>query len=299
MSDHPESEEPSGGAAGLDRALAALGAGTLGARLASSDADIVAAQSLRYRVFYDEMKAKPDAEMARARRDFDPFDEVCEHLLVFDTDRGEGADGIVATYRLLRGSLARKHGRFYTAGEYDISMLENQPGEILELGRSCVDAEYRGRPTMQLLWSAIAQFVFHHDINLMFGCASLHGVDPQALALQLSYLHHFHRAPDELCPRALPDLHVDMNFMPEDRIDKKAALRELPPLLKGYLRLGGYVGDGAVVDHQFNTTDVCVVVKTDNVNDKYYRHYGRHAPEGKGTRDGTNASSERAEEQVP
>ena len=280
MTEIPDADKPSGNGRDLDTALAELGSGTLGARLARDAADIAAAQALRYRVFYDEMMAVPDAETKAARRDVDPFDEVCEHLLVFDTERGEGPDGIVATYRLLRGSRAREKGhRFYTAGEYDISMLENQPGEVLELGRSCVDANYRGRPTMQLLWGAIAQFVFHHNVGLMFGCASLHGVDPEALALPLSYLHHFHQAPEGLCPRALPDLFVDMDFMPADEIDRKAALAALPPLVKGYLRLGGFVGDGAVVDRQFNTTDVCIVVKTDEVNDRYYKHYGRDAPE--------------------
>lgn len=262
----------------LDNALAALGTGSLGVRLAQNGDDITAAQGLRYRVFYEEMKAVPDAEMAAVKRDIDPFDDVCEHLLVFDSERGTGAESIIATYRLLRGPAARAHGRFYTSGEYDISPLLDYPGELLELGRSCVDADYRGRPTMQLLWGAIAQFVFHHDISLMFGCASLHGVDPEKLALPLSYLHHFHSAPEALRPTALPDLHVDMDFIPADEIDRKQALRELPPLVKGYLRLGGYIGNGAVVDHQFNTTDVCVVVKTDQVNEKYYRHYGRDAP---------------------
>lgn len=279
MSDLSAQDNPVQQTEGLDAALAALGSTTLGARLARDADDIDAAQALRYRVFYDEMKAVPDAEMAEARRDIDPFDAVCEHILVFDSDRGTGPESIVATYRLLRGAAAKQHGRFYTSGEYDITPLSGYEGEILELGRSCVDAEYRGRPTMQLLWGAIAQFVFHHDVSLMFGCASLHGVDPESLALPLSYLHHFHLAPEELRPHALPDLHVPMDFLPASEIDQKQALAQLPPLVKGYLRLGGFVGEGAVVDHQFNTTDVCVVVKTDQVNDKYYRHYGRHAPE--------------------
>ena len=274
------------GAERLGAALASLGSGSLVARLARNDDDITAAQALRYRVFYDEMKAKPDAEMARLRRDADPFDGVCEHLLVCDTDRGQGAESIIATYRLLRGENARKLGRFYSAGEYDITPLMDYSGEILELGRSCVDQDYRGRPTMQLLWAAIAQFVFHHDISVMFGCASLHGVEPEGLALPLSYLHHFHLAPKELRPVALPDLHVGMNFLPADEINKKEALAALPPLLKGYLRLGGFVGDGAVVDHQFNTTDVCIVVKTDLVTEKYYQHYGRdRAPDDAGSGD--------------
>ena len=272
----------------LDTALAALGSGSLVARLARDEDDIVAAQALRYRVFYDEMKARPVPETARLRRDVDPFDGACEHLLVCDRERGSGAESIIATYRLLRGENARKFGRFYSAGEYDIGPLMNYSGEILELGRSCVDQEYRGRPTMQLLWAAIAQFVFHHDISVMFGCASLHGVDPESLALPLSYLHHFHLAPEDMRPVALPDLHVAMDFLPAEEINKKAALTALPPLLKGYLRLGGFVGEGAVVDHQFNTTDVCIVVKTDLVTGKYYRHYGRD-----GAAEGNDAGSGR------
>lgn len=257
-----------------------LTAGSLELRLAASAEDIDAAQRLRYRVFYDEMRARPTGEAADLRRDIDPFDAVCDHLLAVDTSRPDDSDAVVATYRLLRGSVARAHGRFYTASEYDIGCLFGYPGEMLELGRSCVDAAYRNRPTMQLLWRGIADYVFHHDISLMFGCASLHGIDAGEHALPLSYLHHFHLAPPALRPRALDDLYVDMNFVPADAIDQKAALAALPPLIKGYLRLGGFVGDGAVVDEQFNTVDVCVVVKTDLVTERYYRHYSRGGDSG-------------------
>ncbi|MFT5181116.1 MAG: putative hemolysin [Alphaproteobacteria bacterium] len=273
------SESPLPEAANIDAALEALQTGTLSMRLAKTDADIDAAQALRYRIFYDEMAAKPSAEAARLRRDFDSFDDVCDHLLVIDRSMGEGADSVVATYRLLRGSVAATHGRFYTSGEYDIANLYGLPGEMLELGRSCVDARSRDRPTMQLLWRGIAAYVFHHDISLMFGCASLHGTDPKALALPLSYLYHFHLAPPAFRTKALPELYVDMKFLPADEINPKKALASLPPLVKGYLRLGGFVGDGAVVDEQFNTTDVCIIVKTELVTEKYYRHYIRTASE--------------------
>jgi putative hemolysin len=109
----------------------------------------------------------------------------------------------------------------------------------------------------------------------MFGCASLPGTDPAALALPLSYLYHNHLAPAPLRPVALADRYISMDLMPADRIDPRAALALLPPLVKGYLRLGGFIGDGAVIDEQFNTTDVCIVVKTDLITDKYFRHYER------------------------
>jgi L-ornithine Nalpha-acyltransferase len=255
--------------------------GRLQVRLARSPADIDAAQALRYRVFYEGLGARPDAGFAVRRRDVDRFDGNCDHLLVLDHGRRSGLEAVVGTYRLIRRAAAARLGGFYSAGEYDIARLVAQPGEILELGRSCVDAAYRQRPTMQLLWSGIAAYVFYYDIALMFGCASLAGTDLDALAAPLSYLFHHHLAPPAVRPRALAHRYVDMRRMPSGAIDQASTLAALPPLIKGYLRLGGFVGDGAVVDEQFNTTDVCIVVKTDLVAVKYSRHYERLSKDGR------------------
>ncbi len=252
-----------------------LRSGNLEVRLAESAAEVTAAQRLRYRVFYEEMLAKPSAEMAAQRRDFDMFDGLCDHLLVIDHAAGSGADSVVGTYRLIRRATAARAGSFYSSDEYDISRIEEYPGEVLELGRSCVDLAYRSRGTMQLLWRGIAAYVAHYDIKLLFGCASLPGTDAKALALPLSYLYYHHLAPPALRPVALPHRYVDMAMMEEHAIDPRRGLNEVPPLIKGYLRLGGFVGEGAVVDHQFNTTDVSIVVKTDMITDKYLRHYER------------------------
>jgi len=132
---------------------------------------------------------------------------------------------------------------------------------------------------MQLLWRGISAYVFHYGIDLMFGCASLPGTNPDALAVELTYLWHNHLAPQELRPRALPNRYVEMRRLPATSIDNRRALAQLPPLIKGYLRLGGFIGDGAVIDRDFNTIDVAVVVKTDLVTDKYYRHYERQRRE--------------------
>lgn len=279
-----EPRRPPEAAAALPRKAQAapivdLVSGPLQVRLAQTAADIDAAQALRYRIFYEIMGARPAPETERQRRDRDPFDQICDHLLVLDHSRGSGADAVVGTYRLIRREAAARHGNFYSAGEYDIALLSAYPGEILELGRSCVDAGYRARPVMQLLWSGIAAYVFHYDIALMFGCASLPGTDPDALSAPLSYLYYHHLAPPALRARALPQRFVDMRRLDPARFDPMRTLAALPPLIKGYLRLGGFVGDGAVIDEQFNTTDVCIVVKTDLVAEKYSRHYERQSKE--------------------
>ncbi|HEX3862237.1 MAG TPA: GNAT family N-acyltransferase [Stellaceae bacterium] len=256
-----------------------IASGTLQVRLAESAADIEAAQALRYRIFYEIMGARPLAGMEQQRRDHDGYDKLCDHLLVLDHSRGSGAAAVVGTYRLIRRSAAARFGAFYSEAEYDISRLAAYPGEILELGRSCVDPEYRARPAMQMLWSGIATYVMHYDIALMFGCASLPGTDPAALAAPLSYLYYHHLAPPALRPRAVPARYIDMRRLDPAALDPVRMLAALPPLIKGYLRLGGFVGDGAVIDEQFNTTDVCIVVKTDLVAEKYSRHYERQSKE--------------------
>ena len=259
------------------RSFAPITAGSQIIRLASSAAELDAAQALRYRVFYEEMGAHPSAEMLAIRRDFDQYDSVCDHLIVVDQSRESGHQ-VVGTYRVMRREHVRAVGGFYSASEYDVSRLASFPGTVMELGRSCVDAGYRDRATMQLLWRGIAEYLNAHGVDLMFGCASLHGTDPEKIAMQLSYLYHYHLAPENLRARALPERFVNMNILPKDAIDPRRALASLPPLLKGYLRVGGFIGDGAVVDHQFNTTDVCIIVKTDLIADRYTRHYdlGEH-----------------------
>ncbi|MFC0410627.1 GNAT family N-acetyltransferase [Roseomonas elaeocarpi] len=252
-----------------------LRAGELGVRIAEHAWEIEAAQRLRWKIFYEEMGAHPAPGMTPGR-DVDLFDAVADHLLVVDYNLGSGPESVVGTYRLIRREAAARIGHFYSADEYDITPLIDRPGQVLELGRSCVGENHRTRGTLQLLWRGIAAYVQKHRVELMFGCASLPGTDLEALAEQLTYLATHHMAPPELRPRALPGRYEEMRRMDPAAV-RRSALSDLPPLLKGYLRLGGFVGDGAVVDQQFNTTDVCVIVKTDLMTDKYFRHYERKA----------------------
>lgn len=245
-------------------------------RLAKNQSEIEAAQRLRYNVFYEEYKAIPDEKTAKEKRDADKFDPISDHLVVIDKSIDNKDSQIVGTYRLLRHEMADKHGScFYTSDEYDLEPLLNCGQSLLELGRTCVFADYRTRPVLQMLWEGIVDYLLSHDVGLMFGCASFHGTDIDRLSRQLSYLHHFHMAPPELCPRAVDDRYIDMNIIPKDEIEPRVFFNELPALIKGYLRLGAYIGDGAVIDHQFNTTDVCIVLPTKKVSARYRRHYAR------------------------
>src|SRR5690606_22897375 len=206
-------------------------------RLTRAPEDIAAAQRLRYRVFYEEMAAEPSPEMARLGRDFDQFDRLCDHLMVFDRNRPEGEQA-VGTYRLLRREVAALHGGFYSSSEYDLQpMLDfvGPRGGLLELGRSCVHREYRTNATIQLLWRGISTYIADHGIGFMFGCASFPGTSPQDHALALSYLHAHHLPPPEWRVRALPERYVPMDLLPADQINPRAALHALPPLIKGYL----------------------------------------------------------------
>ena len=246
-------------------------AGNLEVRLAETAAEIESAQRLRYRVFFEEMGARATPEAAAEKRDVDPFDAHCDHLIVLD--QSESAARVVGTYRFLRREHAAQSGGFYSSGEFDLGPLLAYPGAIMELGRSCVDTSRRDRGAMQLLWRGIAEYVTAHRIDVMFGCGSLPGADASRHAQALAYLHDRHLAPPELRASALPSRRVNTDLSSVAALDPRAALAGLPPLIKGYLRIGGFIGDGAVSDEQFNTTDVCIIVKTDRITGRYTRHY--------------------------
>src|SRR5690242_15383605 len=258
-----------------NREIVKVVAGDFEVRLANTQLEIEAAQALRYRIFYEEMQAKPSPETAAIRRDCDPFDEVCDHLLVLDHRRGEGLESIVGTYRLIRRAAAAQMGRFYSSAEYDIQKVIDYPGEVLEVGRSCIAKDARNTATMQMLWRGIALYSYHYNIQVMFGCASIPGTDPSQHAQALSYLYHNHLAPPEIRVRALASRYIEMNVLEPGSYDPRKAMARVPPIIKGYLRLGGFVGDGAVIDSEFGSTDVFITVKTEIITEKYIRHYER------------------------
>lgn len=253
-----------------------LKSGSLEVRLAENSLEIDAAQALRYKVFYEEMKANATEKQNKLKRDIDNFDHNFDHILVFDNNiRGTIKQKVIGTYRLNRGKQYSKEKLFYTSNEYDISTLINYNGNILELGRSCVAKDYRTGSTMQLLWSFIAQYVIKYDIEVMFGCASFPGTDPGLHKIAFDYLHRNYLAPKNIRPRALKNRYIGMKNEKIIKCSFKEFLSSMPPLIKGYIRLGAFIGDGAVIDYDFNTTDVCIVLPTEKIASRYKLHYDR------------------------
>lgn len=254
--------------------------GNLETRLARSPAEIDAAQAVRYRVFAEEMQAQLSPDAVRRKRDVDAWDMVCDHLLVLDTSiEGDAEEQIVGTYRLLRQEVAATSGGFYSQSEFDVdALIARHPDKrFMELGRSCVLPAYRTKRTVELLWQGAWAYSLRYGIDVMFGCASFHGTVPEEHALALSFLHHNVKAKDEWSVAARPELLRTMDLMPAEGVDARKALTAMPPLVKGYLRLGAMIGEGAVVDHAFNTTDVLIVLPIGKISGRYLNYYGADA----------------------
>ena len=245
-------------------------------RLALDAADLRAAQRLRYRVFVQELGADGPMVDHAAGVEADDFDALADHLILIDNriDPGTG-DHVVGAYRLLPGDRLGPEGRFYSETEYDLTPLRRSGCRQLELGRSCVDAGHRGGTSMFHLWNGLAEYVLERGIEVLFGVASFHGTDVDALAEPLSWLGHHHLAPPDMRVRALPPGRAELIRIPADRLDRGAAMAAMPALIKAYLRLGGFVGDGAWIDHEFNTTDVCLVMDTGRMSARHRDFYIR------------------------
>jgi len=245
-------------------------------RLAASPGDLRSAQRLRYEVFVEEMGADGPLVDHDGKLEQDEFDPFFDHLILIDPTIDPATERhVVGVYRLMTGERAAAAGRFYSESEYDLARLKASGRRLLELGRSCVKSGLRGGTAMFHLWNGLAEYVLERDIEVMFGVASFHGTDLAALQMPLAYLHHHHLAPESLRVRAVADHFQPMNLLARDRIDRVTAMAATPALIKAYLRLGGFVGEGAYVDHGFNTTDVCVMMDTARMSAKHRAFYVR------------------------
>lgn len=245
-------------------------------RLAAGAAEIEAAQRLRYAVFVEELGGDGPLVDHAARLERDRFDPHFDHLVLLDHRRVPD-DKVVGVYRVMQSSGAALAGQFYSEDEYDLSALRASDRRLLELGRSCVHRDYRGGTAMMHLWSGLADYIATHGIEVMFGVASFHGLDPEPIRTQLSLLHHRHLAPAEIRPRArAPGRHA-MDIVDINALDRPAAIRAMPALIKAYLRLGGFVGEGAFIDRPFNCIDVCLVMDVARMSDTHRAIYAREA----------------------
>ena len=236
-------------------------AGSLTVRPARNRDEVRLAQRLRYEVFFGELRGEHDPNGT----DADAYDDACRHLIAFDSSLPPERSA-VGTYRLIDRAAAASVGAFYSESEFDLSpLLRRQELKLLEVGRSCVHRDYRTQGVMQMLWRGLAAYLRRYEIDVMFGCASFAGTDPAAVAPALRVLHDRHAAgPEWGGVRAHPDRHIPLDTAP-------AVMPEppLPPLIKGYLRLGAKIADGAVLDAQFGSIDVCILLATDKIPGRY------------------------------
>ncbi|SCZ57898.1 ornithine-acyl[acyl carrier protein] N-acyltransferase [Epibacterium ulvae] len=236
-------------------------------KIADTKEELQAAQALRYEVFVKELGGDGDLVDHEAGLECDAFDPYFDHMIVSDA----ATEQVVGVYRLLQSEQAKVMGRYYSDGEYDLSVLQNSGRKILELGRSCLHKDYRGGMAMFHLWNGLSEYVLKNDIEVLFGTASFHGTDLEKLAAPLSLLHHNHLAPEDL--RVRSKSYESMNLVDKSNLDRRTAMLQVPALIKAYLRLGGFIGDGAFVDHEFNTTDVCLILDVDRMNERQRKIY--------------------------
>ncbi len=246
-------------------------------RIATEANDLLAAQRLRYRVFVEEFGAVGDGIDHRQQIETDSFDPWSDHLILVDRSRDESAlEHVVGVYRLLHGDVAMRECGFYSSSEYDLTALIDSGRSLVELGRSCVHRDYRASSAMFQLWRGLASYVLDNEIEIMFGVASFHGTDIASLAEPLAYLERHHLAPEDMRVRARPEHHVMLDQMQGEDVDRQRAMEAIPSLIKAYLRLGGFVGDGAFIDHDFNTIDVCLVMDTERMSSRHRNYYVQH-----------------------
>ncbi|MDQ7069687.1 MAG: GNAT family N-acyltransferase [Rhodobacterales bacterium] len=248
-------------------------------KLATTDQEIQAAQRLRYEVFVTELGGGGAMVDHVNKLETDHYDRFYDHLILVNTEKDTTEDGyVVGVYRLLPGARTQPAHRFYSENEYHLEILKNSGRNLLELGRSCLHADYRGGMAMLLLWQGLSRYIFENKIEILFGVASFHGTDVTALAQPLSLLHQKFLAPPDLRVRAKQPNFESMNLVLPQDLDRPRAMVQLPALIKSYLRIGGFVGEGAYVDHMFNTIDICMVLDLARMSDHQRNLYARGRP---------------------
>lgn len=246
-----------------------LRAGKLEVSLAASLPELDAAYRLRFEVFNLELQEGLRASFDRGY-DTDAYDAYCDHLIVRDLE----SQTVVGTYRLLRRSRAQRNIGFYSENEFDLGNLKKLPGELLELGRSCIASTHRSFATINLLWQAITQYARQTGVSYLFGCASLHVTARADVQRLYAYLRARHYAPAawQVAPLASCRMFGLDDELARD-LDERQVARELPPLLRGYLRAGAVICGPPALDADFGTADVLVLLPMEQMARRYRQHY--------------------------
>ncbi len=231
-------------------------------RIAQTAEDVDNVKRLRYHVFYTEKGAKALGDMGRLSMDFDDFDDYAYHVMV-ENEEGE----LVGTVRLITRDNVPQSKNFYTEQFYNLDVFLDNARPAMELGRACIAKDYRKGRVLNLMWKYTMGLIRELNIELMFGCASFLGDDIKEHAHALSYMHYNYLLPAELQPTITFEKTTHLDLLSEDEVDTQKALAGIPPLIKGYLKLGGRVSDRAVVDHQFNTVFTCLFLDIDFISD--------------------------------
>lgn len=227
--------------------------------IAQSEREILDAKKLRYRIFADELGAKLPTRTPGVDQDI--YDAYCQHLVVRDENSGE----VVGTYRILSPEKARKIGGYYSENEFDLTRLQHLRPRMVEIGRSCVHADYRSGATITLLWAGLAKYMLENRYDYLIGCASISMADGGHVAASL-----YNRLGENMSPleyRVFPRCPLPLDAL---RNDLPA---ELPPLIRGYLRAGAYVCGDPAWDPDFNTADLPILLPISRLDKRYAKHF--------------------------
>ena len=220
------------------------------------------AQKLRFNTFFNNKSNKSGYQI-----DIDKYDKYCDHLVVIDNSISPSY--VVGTYRLLINSGSNSNVGLYTETEFDLHKLKKLKVKILEAGRSCVHEDYRDGKIIRLLWRALSSYILQKNVDFIVGCASFEGCNIVSYLEELSFLHHNYLAPKKYLAKSLKNKTTNIKYLKKSDIDNLKIFKSLPPLIKAYLRVGSWIGKGVVIDKEFKTTDVCIILKVDRINTKY------------------------------
>lgn len=243
--------------------MSAQASGRLRARFSRAPQDVEAAQRLRHKVFIAARLGDAAAEGPRAQGlDADEFDALCTHALIEDSASGR----LVCCFRMMHLADGSEIARSYSAKYYELSALHDYPSPMVEMGRFCIDPAFSSPDVLRVAWGAMTEFVETNKVGLLFGCSSFEGVDEQAYLDAFAYLNARHLAPKRWLPRVkAPSVFRFAKQLGLTRPNMQLAMKRMPPLLRTYLTMGGWVSDHAVIDRDLNTLHVFTGVEIDRV----------------------------------